>query len=93
MISVVIPGTIVEKLGPVTYHVDLRSGNIVKRHIDHLLQRPESLPVSPNETAENSTIEDNFQYPETVEQPRREPVVEAQPIQQRSLPTESSKTS
>ena len=42
-----VPGTIVKKLGPVTYHVDL-------------LQCPKSLPVSPNETAENSTIKDNL---------------------------------
>ena len=73
-----VPGTIVMKLGPVTYHVDLGGGNIVKRHIDQLTQRLESLPVTLNETTENPTIKDNFQYPETVEQPRQEPVVEAQ---------------
>ena len=80
-----IPSTIVKKLGPVTYHVDLGGGNIVKRHIDQLVQHLEPLPVTPNETNGNSTIEDNFQYPETVAQQRQEPVeepvVEAQPYQ------------
>ena len=81
-----IPGTIVKKLGPVTYHVDLGGGNIVKRHIDQLVQRLEPLPVTPNETNGNLTIEDNFQYPETVAQPRQEPVVEAQPYQRDRYP-------
>ena len=70
-----VPGTIVRKLGPVTYQVNIGSGNIVKRHIDQLTQRLEAQPLVP-ETTENPTVEDNFQYPAIVEQPRQEPVVE-----------------
>ena len=70
-----VPGTIVRKLGPVTYQVNIGSGNLVKRHIDQLTQRLEAQPLVP-ETTENPTVEDNFQYPAIVEQPRQEPVVE-----------------
>ena len=33
-----IPGTVVEPLGPVTYKVQVEGGNILKRHIDHVLE-------------------------------------------------------
>ena len=69
-----VSGTIVRKLGPVTYQVNIGSGNLVKRHIDQLTQRLEAQPLVP-ETTENPTVEDNFQYPAIVEQPRQEPVV------------------
>ena len=55
-----VPGTIVQKLGPVTYQVDIGSGNIVKRHIDQLTQRLTPQPVV-SETNETQTTEDNFQ--------------------------------
>ena len=51
-----VPGTIVQKLGPVTYQVDIGSGNIVKRHIDQLTQRLTPQPVV-SETNETQTIE------------------------------------
>ena len=64
-----VPGTIVQKLGPVTYQVDIGSGNIVKRHIDQLTQRLTPQPVV-SETNETQTTEDNFQYHESTEPPR-----------------------
>jgi hypothetical protein len=70
-----VPGTIVQKLGPVTYQTDIGCGNIVKRHIDQLTQRLEPSPAVP-ETTDISTVEDNFQYPEIVEPPSQEPVIE-----------------
>ena len=33
-----IPGTVVESLRPVTYKVQVEGGNILKRHIDHVLE-------------------------------------------------------
>ena len=71
-----ISGTILRKLGPVTYQVDTGSGNIVKHHIYQLTQLLEPQPVDNTqrlepqpvdiETPENPTVEDtikdNFQY-------------------------------
>ena len=34
-------------LGPLSYQLKLENGKIMKRHIDHLRQRPEDLPQSP----------------------------------------------
>ena len=70
-----------KKLGLVTYHVDIVGGKIVKHHNDQLMQCLEPLPVTRNET-----IGDNFQYTETVEQPRQEPIMEAQLHQQDHYP-------
>ena len=61
-----IPGTIAQKLGPVTYSVDIGAGRLIKRHIDHLTQRhdpsqvtePTPLPVP------DLSIEDDYQYPD-----------------------------
>ena len=56
-----IPGTIVRKLGPVTYHVDVGNGKILKRHIDHLTHRLEPQPIE-SRRADTAIIQDNFQY-------------------------------
>jgi len=68
-----VPSTIAQKLGPVTYQVDIGSVNIVKCHIDQLTQCLAPQPVV-SETNETQTIEDNFQYPESTEPPRPGPV-------------------
>ena len=70
-----VPGTVVKVLGPVTYRVDLGGGNIVKRYVDQLTQRVEPSPVTPTESVEHSTVEDNCQYPEPVEPTTQEPVI------------------
>ena len=41
-----IPGTILIKLGPVTYSVDIGDGRMVKRHIDQLRQNIHYSPKS-----------------------------------------------
>ena len=86
LVLLLIYGSIVKKLGPVTDHVDIGGGKIVKCHIDQLAQCLEPSPVTRNETIENLTTEDNFQYRETVGQPRQEPVTEAQLHQQDHYP-------
>ena len=69
-----IPGIVLRKLGPVTYHVEVESGKVLKCHIDHLTQHTEQLPVVTDATLKDSTVQDNFQYPE-FKQPIQEPVV------------------
>ena len=68
-----VPGVIVRKLGPVTYHVDLGGGNVVKRHIDQLTHRQEHSPVSLSADTTPAVVADNWQYPATPEDPEREP--------------------
>ena len=41
-----IPGTVLKKMGPVTYSVDIGDGRTVKRHIDQLLQSVHQSPKS-----------------------------------------------
>ena len=67
-----VPGIIVRKLGPVTYQVDLGKGNIAKRHVDQLTKCFTSPPS--DSTSEQSSIGDNFDYPETTEPVSQEPV-------------------
>ena len=55
-----IPGIVLRKLGPVTYNVEIENGKVLKRHIDHLTQRMEQLPVVTDATLEDSTVQDNF---------------------------------
>ena len=78
-----IPGTIVEKLGPVTYHVDVGKGKILKRHIDHLTQRQEPSPEVTLITSDVPTIEDNFHYPEPEPVEQEPSVVNPLPPRQR----------
>ena len=60
-----IPGIVLRKLGPVTYNVEVENGKVLKCHIDHLTQHTEQLPVVTDATLkEDSTVQDNFQYPE-----------------------------
>ena len=77
-----IPGVVLRKLGLVNYNVEVENGKVWKRHIDHLTQRTEQLPVI-HATLEDSTVLDNFQYPE-FKQPIQEPVVnDCQPLRNR----------
>ena len=59
-----IPGVILRMLGPVTYHVRVENGKVVKRHIDHLAHRLAPATVIADSTSEDSTVRDNFHYPE-----------------------------
>ena len=70
-----VPGTIVWKLGPVTYQVDLGRGNLVKCHIEQLTKRSEPLPQEHSKTDEPQTTQhDYFQYPDTTDAPNQEQV-------------------
>ena len=57
------PGTVLSALGPVTYHVEVEKGKVLKRHVDHLRERmvinEGRAPTQPN----TSAIQDNFDYP------------------------------
>ena len=72
-----IPGTIVKKLGPVTYSVDLGTGRLVRKDIDHLMQHPEpsEMTMSLPSPEADTTIADNFQYPEELSTPPDQPVI------------------
>ena len=59
-----IPGVILRILGPVTYHVEIENGKVVKRHIDHLAHRPAPPTGVAVSTSEDATVRDNFHYPE-----------------------------
>ena len=70
-----VPGTIVRKLGPVTYQVDLGRGNLVKCHIDQLTTRLEPPSGEHSKTDEPQTTQDDyFQYPDTTDNPIQEQV-------------------
>ncbi len=56
-----VSGTIVQRLGPITYSIDI-NGRIVKRHIDQLKPCVE-IRTPPEVVLENSTILDNQHYP------------------------------
>ena len=59
-----IPGIILQKLGPVTYRVEIANGKILKQHIEHLILRRESSSVStaPDTTQLDSAVCDNYQF-------------------------------
>lgn len=60
-----ITGTILKKLGLVTYSVEAQNGLVLKRYIDHLRQGMTTAKGSTlNSTTEDASIQDNFQYPE-----------------------------
>ena len=57
------PGTVLSVLGPVTYHVEVEKGKVLKRHVDHMRERmvinEGRAPTQPDPSA----IQDNFDYP------------------------------
>ena len=57
-----IPGVVIKKCGPVTYHVEIAKGRTVKRCIDQLRLR-DSNTEAPLVTQEESNVLDNYQYP------------------------------
>ena len=73
-----VPGTIVQNLGLLTFHVDIGNGNIVNCHVNQLTQCLATRSVG-SETKETPSIEDNFQYPEITEPPSQEPVADDHP--------------
>ncbi len=42
-----IPGTIIKARGPLSYMIELETGQIVRRHVDHLQSRTEDSTLSP----------------------------------------------
>ena len=80
-----IPGTIVEQLRPLTYHVDVGEGKILKRHIDHLTEQLEPSPEVATTTHGDLTAGDEFHYP-TGEQPLPDPAVLNPPPQGHRYP-------
>ena len=83
-----IPGTVLKKLGPITYHVDVGNGRVLKRHIDQLLQCPEySQPPTLSETSSvNSPIADNFSYPDDQDTTATRPNHESVKVDERRYP-------
>lgn len=56
-----VSGIVLQRLGPITYSVEISNGRIVKRHIDQLKPRVEA--KTPSDVSENSTVLDNQYYP------------------------------
>ena len=44
-----LPGTIVKVSGPLSFHVELQDGRIIRRHVDHILLRSTPTPEEPND--------------------------------------------
>ena len=75
-----VPGTIVWKLGPVTYQVDLEKGNIVKCYVDQLTRHlaPQSVDL---ESKETPSTENYIHYSEHPALPSQELVDNNPPTQ------------
>ena len=60
-----IPGTIVQNLGPLTYQVDIGDEQLVKCHIDHIVQRqvPSTETTTTSDCTDVTLIENNQYYP------------------------------
>ena len=71
-----VPGTVLRKLGPLTYSVDVGNCKIWKRHIDHLHHRPEPTVTQPIDTPilDNGTDSPTPQLAEEPETPVPDPV-------------------
>ena len=55
------PGLIVEKIGPVTYCVELGNGKTIRRHVDHIRSRGSSTsPISP--PSDNASEMQEFEF-------------------------------
>ena len=80
-----IPGIVLDKLGPVTYSVEIENGRIFKRHIEQLrVRNPTPNPSQDNPTSQgNSTIQDNSYYPEAIDEvlPIPPPNIQEEPVQ------------
>ena len=83
-----IPGIIIKKLGPVTYHVEVAHGQILKRHVDQLKPREDRSQVtgSPDVAPTDAPVLDNFQYPPVNEAPAAQDSPEYPPTPTRRYP-------
>ena len=70
-----IPGTVLKKLGPVTYSVDIVDGPTVKRHINQLTQ---SVHHSPKSTL--NAIDDYYYYEPVTPVQDVNPVLQTPPV-------------
>ena len=57
-----VSGIVLQRLGPITYSVEISNGRIVKRHIDQLKPCVEAR-TPPEVSLENPTVLDNQYYP------------------------------
>ena len=57
-----VSGIVTQRLGPITYSIEISNGQIVKRHIDQLKPRVEAR-TPPEVLLENPTVLDNQHYP------------------------------
>lgn len=66
-----IPGIVIQKLGPVTYHIEIAPGRIVKRHIDQLQLRQHCTDTSTvSSTPQQDTTTDvSYPYPTVSDTP------------------------
>ena len=44
-----LPGTVVKSSGPLSFHVQLQDGRIIRRHIDHIILRSTTTSDEPND--------------------------------------------
>lgn len=59
-----IPGRVVKCTGPLSYHITLRDGRVVRRHIDALRNREVLVPRKKPQTPESSDSDDDFFLPD-----------------------------
>ena len=81
-----IPGTVVKKLGPISYCIDVGEGKVVKRHIDQLRQRvvrTPPRPLMPSSSIPSTPGGMDFDYPHSPDS--REPSIEDEPSSPQQL--------
>ena len=65
-----IPGVVVEQLGPLSFRVQLQTGRVVQRHLDHVRQRLAYIPDDyPREMDDEDGVNDDACTEKTVLQP------------------------
>ena len=68
-----IPGTVVKVSGPLSYHIELRDGRVVRRHVDAVRSRKLTAPPSP--LSDSSLPHDHLYFPTQVKQTPTPPLV------------------
>ena len=68
-----IPGTVVKVSGPLSYHIELRDGRVVRRHVDAVRSRKLTAPSSP--LSDSSLPHDHLYFPTQVKQTPTPPLV------------------
>ena len=89
-----IPGKVTKVTGPLSYHVEVQSGNIVRRHVDAVRKRDVLCPLPHSQEADTYSDEDIY-LPDTTPlapppAPALPPALPPQPIAQRSPSLSSS---